>query len=112
LQTYIYLSTNCISCDSQIINCYNCYYSATAANTLCTICSTGYYLLSNGTCTNVCTNGLYISQSKYCLPCGSYCSVCTSDSVCQTCINNYVLYQSKCYTICPIGYYNNLGVCS
>lgn len=70
-------------------------------------CGSGYYLLANGTCTSVCSDGWYVSQGKYCLPCGAYCEVCTSDSACQTCLSDYSLYQSRCYPTCPIGYYSN-----
>lgn len=107
--------STCISCDSQVSNCLSCYYSSSAQKTICMTCSAGYYLFDNGTCTNVCPTGAisyYISQGNYCRLCVPYCNICTSDTICQSCLNGYALYQSKCISACPNGFYPLNGVCT
>ncbi|EAS00424.2 zinc finger lsd1 subclass family protein (macronuclear) [Tetrahymena thermophila SB210] len=83
-----------------------------STSTKCASCLVGYYVSSNGQClqclyklsdTNACAftcpSGYYTNSSTYdCQKCqDSNCSVCDSTLICQTCNQNFHLYNSVCY---------------
>jgi hypothetical protein len=84
-------STICLDCNS--VNCINYLPNN------CTICRTGYYLnTSSGTC----------------IKCPSYCSSCTSNTLCTGCISGYAITQVVSNTlcnVCPTGQYSSNSTC-
>ncbi len=99
----------CTSCPS---NCNAC----TVSDTVCSSCSSGYYLnsglcskctISNCiTCLRVastisCTscNTGYLLQSGTCAACPSNCRTCSSQTICTTCNSGYFLIGGACSSV-------------
>ena len=89
-------------------------------STVCTVCFSQFYYLTNqqcktcpnspacinclanspNTCTK-CNQGYYLSSSNTCLPCQSYCKVCTSSTYCKE------LFNFKGFTLIEINSTHN-----
>jgi proprotein convertase subtilisin/kexin type 5 len=67
-------------------------------------------------CVATCNSPYYIS-GNICSLCYSPCLTCSADPYhCLTCITNYLLFSSKCYSPCPVGTFastaTNCALCS
>jgi proprotein convertase subtilisin/kexin type 5 len=117
--------TTCTLCESQYQN----------NNGTCG-CSSGYVLLSNGTCmlnpialdpcyfnpyiwitngscTNNCGKGFYLdSTTMFCRLCGDGCSNCTGPTVCTVCYTGYVFSQASQTCVCAPNYYSYNNSCT
>ena len=76
--------------------CRNPYY--------CDYCYPGYYLKSNGECTDSCPLRTYRANYK-CEDCPINCPSCTNNYECTSCDNNYFLQIYECVPQCDDGYY-------
>lgn len=95
--SYMGLNGTCQLCTN---NCKTC--SISLSN--CTSCQSPQYLLLNHTCRTGCPTAYYNSLNTTCEPCRPPCSTCKSDTLCETCIPNYYLYnQTTCTAACPDG---------
>ncbi|EAS05887.3 hypothetical protein TTHERM_01144950 (macronuclear) [Tetrahymena thermophila SB210] len=118
---YIDVAGSCLACTA---NCLNC-----ASQKICKVCTSGYYLFPDGTCVNPCPptfvidksnqsctcrvnstlsanvcpcNTGYIDLGGDCLPCGSNCDQCSTQSTCTTCSQGYFLFiDGSCVSKCP-----------
>jgi hypothetical protein len=97
--------TTCLTCSATIdfrtLSYGNCipldgYYDGGSNNSTAQPCDLTACLTCNSSSTRCfsCNPGFYLS-SHTCKPCGSYCSVCTSNSICKTCDTGYQLTSSK-----------------
>ncbi|KAL4506091.1 hypothetical protein ABPG72_013852, partial [Tetrahymena utriculariae] len=92
-QQYYQLQNECFQCSS------NCDFCLSATN--CNQCSTGYYLLQDGSC-NICnTENGYFKSNNQCLSCQKNCLICTNQSTCTKNIEcgsrfTYDNNQQKC----------------
>lgn len=96
-------SSPCLTCSILISNCTAC-----LTNT-----STPYYL--NYNCLPNCPSNYFSDNVTYqCSLCISPCNSCTgpTNSSCSSCIINYYLLASFCYSSCPTFYYSNITICS
>lgn len=55
-------------------------------------------------CLPSCPLGLY-SLNQLCVPCKKSCKSCVNKEMCTSCKNNTVLYEKRCLTACPNGWY-------
>mgnify|MGYP000884204247 FL=1 len=87
-------SFNCTNCP---VGCSNC-----TSATVCTVCSSGYYLYNDGCSTN-CPAGMFASIGL-CSNCTSNCSTCTGlASNCTSCVVTYALEGNVCKITCSQG---------
>lgn len=77
---YYFSGTSCVSCPS---NCDYC-----SSSTICTQCSSGFYLLSNGQCSSTCPTPMTINAIT---------NTCTSP--CST--GQYLYWDGSCAASCP-----------
>lgn len=121
-----------MTCENCYSNCYTCLNA-----TFCTLCSTGYYLLSIAgnsfnECLNICPLGYFEfidatnTLAPACIACSSNCNECLNATYCISCQSNYYLFTAEnvntatnvsCVSTCPSGYANptvisGTGMCS
>jgi hypothetical protein len=95
------------------LGCASC-----SSATNCSSCQTGYnfYVVNGlGSCVTTCPSGYYpgVSQSSafpnnynyQCLLCLSPCLTCSSITTCTSCITNFYIMGTNCYSSCPSGFY-------
>ncbi|CAD8205213.1 unnamed protein product [Paramecium octaurelia] len=98
------ISGDCIPCSS---NCIICTIPYT-----CDTCKTAYYVTPIKQCSScssnceVCSGGSglfcsscfpkYYKATSSCNSCPTYCATCTSNSVCQTCVDHYLIIGTLC----------------
>nr|XP_044999992.1 extracellular matrix organizing protein FRAS1 isoform X2 [Jaculus jaculus] len=71
----------------------------------CVACRDPLQVLRDGSCENTCGNGFYNKQGT-CMACDQSCKSCGPGSPrCLTCSEKTVLYDGKCISECPSGYY-------
>ncbi|ELP86900.1 protein serine/threonine kinase, putative [Entamoeba invadens IP1] len=114
----------CAFCESHFFRnaegeCKNCIENCNECNTekTCLSCFTNYFLLTNNTqCISYdllvncefksqsgclkCSTGFY-QQNQFCVSCNSTtfnCSTCGTTGICTSCVEDYVLIDSKCYS--------------
>ncbi|KAL4480718.1 hypothetical protein ABPG72_014493, partial [Tetrahymena utriculariae] len=120
-RAYVDLNGDCFPCPK--------YCSTCTSQTICSACQAGYYLATDGTCVFVCpinfipdqanTNCVcrlnstqlnlqcpcnigYIEINGSCQQCPQFCDVCTSQTVCFQCSQNYYLtVEGICASPCP-----------
>ena len=44
------------------------------------------------------------TATSTCRPCVEPCITCSTLTLCDTCVNGYYLYESRCLLECPLGY--------
>ena len=74
----------------------------------------GQYILSDGSCVNVCPLGQFINYaSRKCESCNANCLLCSGplNSDCFKCKSGYILHLKECLEECPDAYYANNDVC-
>ncbi len=86
-------------------NCDTCPNS-----TVCTTCSSTYYLRADNLCYSSCLAGTFGSSSnRTCTSCPNGCATCSSLTLCLTCSSSPTSYflrvDNLCYTTCLNGYY-------
>lgn len=74
-------------------------------------CANTYYLKDETICSPDCPLPFYIPSGSLCLKCVGNCLSCNSLSAidCITCKDNTILLNKTCYTVCPNGYFKQLG---
>lgn len=103
-----YISSSfCFSCQA---NCLSCTSSSN-----CQRCLSSFYLYAaSNTCVSNCSmvNISYYGDSinSICTLCISPCLTCTSIVDCTSCITG-VLYETRCISNCPVGYYSLGAAC-
>ncbi|EAS02680.2 transmembrane protein, putative (macronuclear) [Tetrahymena thermophila SB210] len=81
----------CVSCPT---NCSTCTSNTNFTQLTCTLCSSGFKLMSDGTCSTCLSNQYYNSTTKTCNSCSSNCSGCADDQnggQCSGCTNGFIL---------------------
>lgn len=77
--------------------------------TVCSSCSTSYFLRPDHSCQSSCEDGYFPDNStNICQNCPSNCSRCSSSLSCSACNANYYLTQDKCPMDCPLRYFPNI----
>jgi len=94
---------------------------------MCTQCSVGQYLQipctisSDSVCQSCssCSPGFYVASfcsseaNTACQSCTSNCLSCSGPgSTCRSCATNFYLLNGVCIPSCPLGYYQDSGVCT
>lgn len=107
------LIKQCLSCNSRCISCG-------ASSTNCSACTTSgpfesYLNTSTNSCVvlSSCATGYFGNiLTHVCEVCNSSCQTCVGmmDN-CTWCISPLFLLNNICYTICPVSYYGNAGIC-
>ena len=97
-----YTCSSILSCPS---NCDSC-----SSSTVCTTCSSSYYLRADNLCYSSCLAGTFASSSnRTCVACPTGCVTCFSQTLCLTCSSSPTAYflrtDTLCYTSCLAGYY-------
>ncbi len=89
------------SCENCDVGCVTC-----TSFTSCTLCKTGF-TSSGGLC--YCNSGTYLPAGTItCSKCpGTNSAMCDSTGTIISCITNYYLYRSQCYSSCPVGTYQS-----
>ncbi len=86
-------------------NCDTC-----SNSTVCTACSSNYFLRNDNLCYSSCLAGTFSSSSnRTCVTCPNGCATCSSLTLCLTCSSSPTSYflrvDNLCYTSCLDGYY-------
>ena len=105
IDDYFLISNSCYECNK---NCK----TTLDDNCKCDTCEDGYYLenyqcfqcdsncntcsVSSINCLS-CNIGYYLSTSNNCEECPNICEECTNENICNSCINNYFLFNNICY---------------
>lgn len=85
---------NCLSCLDGT-TCYECMPQYYLENSTCVKCSFGCSICSSSSVCSTCNNGLYLTSSGSCSPCGTGVATCTIATI-QTCQDNYFFLSSIC----------------
>ncbi|KFP66141.1 Proprotein convertase subtilisin/kexin type 5, partial [Cariama cristata] len=76
----------------------------------CKRCFRGYYLTQNMCQKHSCREGeVEDPDDEDCIPCSDGCQNCKLDDprICITCIQNYYMYEQRCYKYCPENTYRD-----
>jgi proprotein convertase subtilisin/kexin type 5 len=92
----------CATCSQSINNCTSCVSN-----------STPQVYLSGNQCVVTCPTTTYANSTlQQCVQCVSPCQTCSSQTVCQSCVINFNLYQTSCLDgYCPGGTTPIASVC-
>ncbi len=103
-------SSNSLFCTPCISNCISC----PSSTNVCTVCITGYYVVSGqcklcnvsncATCVAVgmtvycsaCNTGYYRVNNTLCGSCPLKCQICSSSTICTTCTTGYYINAGGC----------------
>ncbi|XP_012928771.1 extracellular matrix protein FRAS1 isoform X2 [Heterocephalus glaber] len=90
---------SCTACHSSCAGCSG------STKKHCLACRDPLQVLRRGSCESSCGDGFYNRQGT-CVACDQSCKSCGPNSPrCLTCPENMVLYDGKCISECPGGYY-------
>jgi proprotein convertase subtilisin/kexin type 5 len=98
----------CVACTSPCKTCEG-------SQTNCTSCLSGLdpeVFLNNNICIDSCPSYTYANYStNECSDCESPCYLCSSLSVCESCVSGYFYYNGTCEVDCPFGFIGIAKVC-
>ena len=98
----------CLQCPSDCLDC--------SVSNICTLCSNGYYIMTDGNCVSECPLGFVAKISTHsCLPCPANCEKCSEPSSCLKCADTFSYYEPNrsCLTRCPDGFFTDPnGICT
>ena len=107
-------STECSVCEKDLYiieedgNCVSfCgsgYYAVKSPILKCLPCSKNCSICESEKC-SVCFSGYYVDSSGSCVLCKNNCKTCSSESTCTSCLLGFSELETKCVSTCPIGYY-------
>lgn len=95
----------CRTCTSNLSECLTCYSFL--------IDGADYSTYNNISkkCGSDCGLQYFKQSDGLCASCPTNCKVCLNSTICQTCMDNYVLRSDVCVAGCPERYYNSSGKC-
>jgi len=98
--------SQCLPCMTGCQNCVNSYS--------CNYCASGYNLYQSTTnssiCILICPSGTYNTIYLTCAPCPTNCLTCDNIN-CFSCTAGTSLYNGKCISVCPTGYFSLNSQC-
>ncbi len=91
LSQKIFLGERCIDCEVNF--CEACGKDSKK----CSKCKNGYYLHNNfSKCVDCQGAGKYIESNLFCKDCSKNCSICSNETVCEKCEEQYFLKEKSC----------------
>lgn len=97
---YFISGDSCLKCHTTCLNCIS------SAENACTSCREKTFLTSELKCTSKCPDGLF-GMNSICHRCPIDCLNCNATGFCLQCKPNTALYNGKCETSCPTGFYSD-----